>query len=126
MHRRPGMDGQVTVTGASTIDRARVEARARRLGAAVASAYVELQRTSRSGQDVERAWHELDDRVQDLSIIATLLPATHVVRLAAEHLRAVHARWTEDPEAERLPFVLALSLLERSLGDCERRVPQSA
>lgn len=120
------MDGQVTVTGAMTIDRARIESRARRLGAAVASAYAELQRTVRSGQDVERAWHELDDRVQDLSIIAALLPSTHVVRLAAEHVRAMHARWTEDPDAERLPFALALSLLERSIADAERRLQRTS
>ncbi|WP_157068667.1 hypothetical protein [Sandaracinus amylolyticus] len=111
----------------NTIDRARIEARARRMGTAVRTAYDAFDRCARSGRgELERAWHELDDRVQDLAIITALLPAHHVVRLAAEHVRIAHARWTEDPDAERLPIALALALLDRALSETDRGLDRAA
>jgi hypothetical protein len=108
----------------SSIERAGIEVRARRMAAGVIAAHVAFEERAR-GRDVaeqERAWRALDDQVQHLATMGDLLPSYHVLRLAAEHVRFAHARWTEDPDPERLRFALALALLERACRETERRL----
>jgi hypothetical protein len=93
--------------------RVEIEMRARRLASAVIAAHAACDGRARARADGAEARELLAARVEDLVVMVMLLPQTHGLRLAAEHVAEVHARWDADPQAEALVMAVAVAFLER-------------
>ena len=116
------------------MERTAIEARARRLAAALIATHEVLDRGEqdrRPGADpsLRRALYE---RAQDLTTMTALLPRTHVLRLAAEHVARTIDEWavqpagTEDGRVGSLSMVIAISMLRRASEHGERALPHAA
>ncbi len=116
------------------IERAAIEARARRLATAVIAVHSDLDQLERAyaagvpleGEQVTEIRRELLDRVQDLVVMSELLPRPDAMRLAVDHVRSTLAEWAAEPlgtegaRAGSLSMVIAMALLGRTLADDAR------
>lgn len=114
------------------MEKAAVEARVRRLAAAVIATHQDLDRLEREWLSDPATRRALYDRSQDLVAMTTLLPRTHVLRLAGEHAARTVEEWaiqplgTDDGRAGSLSMVIAMSLLRRALLDTDRAQRRAA
>lgn len=119
------------VTG---IERAAVEARTRRLAAAVIAVHTELDQLERRPGAATDAREEalavlraeLRDRAQDLLVMSALLPRPDALRIAVDHTCTTIEGWAAEPlgtegaRAGSLSMVIGIALLRRTLADDAR------
>lgn len=91
----------------------------RRLAAAVISAHTTCDGHAYARTDDRDARDAFAERIEDLGAMVQLLPAVHGLRIAADHIREVHARWTSEPQDEALQMALAMALLRRVVEDTD-------
>lgn len=122
------------MTTVAAMERTAIEARARRLAAALIATHEVLDRSERDGRpgadpSLRRALYE---RAQDLTTMTALLPRTHMLRLSAEHVARTVDEWavqpvgTEDGRVGSLSMVIAISMLRRASEQGDRALPHAA